>query len=63
MQEFKELVKVGKTPKRRYKHSEFVKMLKGTHLDKSKYIQCTPEQKERWLAIVEANKKMKDAVD
>lgn len=58
MQELIELAKAGKSAKRRMTHKEFVASMKGKR-DQAHYDKCNEEQKQRWLSIVNKNKKGK----
>ena len=56
MQEIIDLAKAGKSQNRKLTHREFVNAMKGKR-NKANYDKCNENQKQRWLDIVNKNKK------
>jgi len=58
MQEIINLAKAGKKT-RTLSHKEFVNAIKGKVPKNFRYEKCSDDAKQRWLKIVEANKRKK----
>ena len=57
MQELIENAKAGKSAKRIMSHKEFVRSMKSQLPENFQYEKCSDAAKNKWLSIVNANKK------